>query len=222
MVRLWGKCIDWEDARHAMNNSHVTDDPQVLGQWTCSEGAGTQVWDSSGKANHAVLEGEVERVQCSRDFVAPIMTASEKHVDTLYLQVRLTTLRAMPPDCMPPDGVNLTRLASTKCALAVDAFPAPAPTLQPLPWRCTCTQPVTSFLRALPAAARVEDGLREARAAAAVPRRHADGSPGDSQPREATWAAGRALRARRQVENGGSAGGDGQRGRGAGRVGWAR
>jgi len=88
VVRLWGRCIEWGEVRQAMNNSHVTNDPQLLGQWTCSEGAGAQIYDSSPKNNHAVLEGDVERVQCSRDFVPPIMTASEKHVDALYLQLR--------------------------------------------------------------------------------------------------------------------------------------
>eukprot|EP00966_Prymnesium_polylepis_P273496 6317787-Prymnesium_polylepis.2 len=39
VVRLWGRCIEWADVRTAMNNSHVTNDPQLLGQWTCSEGA---------------------------------------------------------------------------------------------------------------------------------------------------------------------------------------
>jgi len=88
VVRLWGRCIEWADVRTAMNNSHVTNDPQLLGQWTCSEGAGTTIFDSSSKGNHATLEGDVQRVQCLRDFVPPIMTASEKHVDSIYLQLR--------------------------------------------------------------------------------------------------------------------------------------
>ena len=68
--------------RKAMNESHFVDEPALLGQWTCSEGSGTQVFDSSTKGNHGTLEGNVVRVQCDRDFVPPIMTASEKHVDS--------------------------------------------------------------------------------------------------------------------------------------------
>ena len=71
-----------------MNNSHVTGDPQLLSQWTCSEGAGLLCYDSSTMGNHATLEGGVVRVQCCRDFVQPVMTASEKHVDGQYMELR--------------------------------------------------------------------------------------------------------------------------------------
>jgi len=87
-VRVWGKRLVWEEVRSVMNNAHVTGDSELLGQWTCSEGAGLTCFDSSGMNNHATLEGGVVRVQCTRDFVPPIMTASEKHVDSLYLQLR--------------------------------------------------------------------------------------------------------------------------------------
>ena len=71
-----------------LNQAHVRDDPTLLGQWTLSEGAGDSCFDSSGKNCNGRLEGGVTRVQATRDFVPPAMTASERHIDSLYLQLR--------------------------------------------------------------------------------------------------------------------------------------
>jgi len=88
VVRIWGRCLDCDSVRRLMNVLNVKNDPDVFAQWTISEGAGTVIYDSSQKQNHATLEGGVKRVQCNRDFVAPVMTAAEKHVDSLFLQLR--------------------------------------------------------------------------------------------------------------------------------------
>lgn len=58
-VRVWGKSLVWDAVRHLMNVSYVKNDSQLLAQWTCSEAAGAKVFDSSRKANHALLEGAV-------------------------------------------------------------------------------------------------------------------------------------------------------------------
>ena len=88
VVRVWKRCVGWDEVRQLMNQAHVRDDPTLLGQWTLSEGAGDSCFDSSGKNCNGRLEGGVTRVQATRDFVPPAMTASERHIDSLYLQLR--------------------------------------------------------------------------------------------------------------------------------------
>ena len=62
--------------------------PALIGQWSCNEGAGEVMWDSSSRANHGVLEGEVRRVMCTRDFVEPAKTQAEVHVEQNFEKLR--------------------------------------------------------------------------------------------------------------------------------------
>ena len=52
-VRLWNVALSWEDVRAHMNDTlDGAANPSMIGQWSCNEGAGAQMWDSSSRGNH--------------------------------------------------------------------------------------------------------------------------------------------------------------------------
>ena len=92
-VRLWNVPLSWEAIRDNMNDTLLGSEHQsLIGQWSCNEGAGTQMWDSSSRANHGTLEGDVQRVMCTRDRVEPTKTKSETHIEANFERLRLWRL----------------------------------------------------------------------------------------------------------------------------------
>jgi len=88
-VRVWSVALSWEDIRDRMNDTlHGSEHPTLIGQWSCNEGAGELCVDSSSKQNHATLEGDVARIMCTRDHVAPHKTISEVHVEQSFDKLR--------------------------------------------------------------------------------------------------------------------------------------
>ena len=61
---------------------------ELIGQWSCNEGAGEQMWDSSSRGNHGTLEGDVKRVMCTRDRVEPAKAKAEEHVEASFDKLR--------------------------------------------------------------------------------------------------------------------------------------
>ena len=91
-VRLWNVALSWEQVRANMNDTlKGGEHPTLVGQWSCNEGAGETMWDSSSRANHGVLEGpdpSSQRVMCTRDRIEAKRTASEEHVDASFEKLR--------------------------------------------------------------------------------------------------------------------------------------
>ena len=88
-VRLWNEPLSWEQIRSQMNDTlQGSANKAMIGQWSCNEGAGEQMWDSSTRANHGTLEGEVERVMCTRDRIEPAKTKSEVHIEASFEKLR--------------------------------------------------------------------------------------------------------------------------------------
>ena len=84
--------IDQDYVRKVMNSavrcSGGKRDEVVLGHWSFNEGAGEHCADSSANRNHATLEGGVPRVLSTREYMPPAMSASEKHVDAAFMELR--------------------------------------------------------------------------------------------------------------------------------------
>jgi len=88
-VRVWSKALSWEDVRANMNDTLLgVDYREMVGQWSCNEGAGEIVYDSSRYANHGMIEGDVERVMCGRNRIEPAKTVSEQHVEESFERLR--------------------------------------------------------------------------------------------------------------------------------------
>ena len=84
--------IDQDYVRKVMNSAVRSSggkrDEVVLGHWSFNEGAGEHCADSSANRNHATLEGGVQRVLSTREYMPPAMSASEKHVDAAFMELR--------------------------------------------------------------------------------------------------------------------------------------
>lgn len=63
-------------------------DEVLIGHWSFNEGAGEHASDASSNKNHGSLEGGVQRVLSTREFMTPAMSASEKHVDAAFMELR--------------------------------------------------------------------------------------------------------------------------------------
>jgi len=88
-VRVWNLPLDWETLRANMNETLLgSQHPSMIGQWTCNEGAGWQVWDSSSRGNHGYIEGDVPRVMCTRDRMVFERPVTERVVDDSFEQLR--------------------------------------------------------------------------------------------------------------------------------------
>jgi hypothetical protein len=93
-VRVWNKDLAWETIRENMNETLLgAEQPHLVGQWSCNEGAGDLCVDSSSRANHGSLvnadgNSPVTRVMCTRDHVEPTKTSSEKYVEENFERLR--------------------------------------------------------------------------------------------------------------------------------------
>merc|ERR1740124_720326 len=90
-VCLYAVAIDQTYVRRVMNSavrSTGQRDDAVLGHWSFNEGAGDQCSDSSSNKNHGSLEGGTKRVLSTRVHMPPAMSASEKHVDAAFMELR--------------------------------------------------------------------------------------------------------------------------------------
>ena len=88
-VRLWNVSLSWEQIRQHMNDTLLgPQHPNLIGQWSCNEGAGIDCVDSSTRANHGVIDGDVQRVMCTRDRVEPTKTVSEEHIEQNFERLR--------------------------------------------------------------------------------------------------------------------------------------
>ena len=88
-VRLWNVSLTWEQIRQHMNDTLLgPQHPNLIGQWSCNEGAGIDCVDSSTRANHGVIDGDVKRVMCTRDRVEPTKTVSEEHIEQNFERLR--------------------------------------------------------------------------------------------------------------------------------------
>jgi len=88
-VRLWNTALSWESIRANLNDTLVgSTHPSMIGQWSCNEGAGEQMWDSSSRANHGTLEGGVRRVMCTRDRIVAAKPKAEAYVDDSFERLR--------------------------------------------------------------------------------------------------------------------------------------
>jgi hypothetical protein len=91
-VCVYAAPIDQDHVRKVMNSAVRSSggkrDEVVLGHWSFNEGAGEHCADSSANRNHATLEGGVQRVLSGREYMPPAMSASEKHVDAAFMELR--------------------------------------------------------------------------------------------------------------------------------------
>ena len=88
-VRVWNCALSWEQVREHMNDTlKGPEHKDLVGQWSANEGAGSVMWDSSSRGNHGELEGDVQRVMCTRDRIEPSQTKAEQHVEHNFERLR--------------------------------------------------------------------------------------------------------------------------------------